>query len=96
MDVIPFLTMILDNDRRWIMGQWTMVDSEQWWTMDNDGQGKIVDNLNLLTMVDDGQWWTMDNGGRWTMVNDGQWWTMDNVGQWWTLTMVDNGQWWTI
>ena len=44
--------------------QWTMVDNEQWWTIDNGGQ---------WTMVDNGQWWTMYNGGQCTMVDNVQW-----------------------
>ena len=40
----------IDNDRHW-----TMVENEQWWTMDIGGQ---------WTMVDNRQCWTLDNNGQ--------------------------------
>ena len=53
------LTMVEMNN----IGQRTMVDNAQWWTMDNGGQWAMVDNE---------QWWTVDDGGQWTMVDIGQ------------------------
>ena len=41
--------------------QYTMVEDELWWTMNNDRQLTMVDKGTQLTMVDNGQWWTMSN-----------------------------------
>ena len=38
-------------------GQWTKVEEEQWWTIDNNGNG---------------QWWKMENYEQLTKVDNGQ------------------------
>ena len=41
----------------------TMIDSGQWWRMDNGGQWILVVNE---------QWWTIDSVGHWIIVDNRQ------------------------